>query len=85
MAQRGRPARKSDNPTVYDVLNQYLAWLDAKREKSTLDRAQRHLKRLATRVGKRLKVTDLTKEHAFSWIDDDKDSRQPTRTMTSAA
>ena len=47
MAERGLEGRKSSDPTVHDVLNDYLAWCEAHRSKSTFDRMLRHLKRFA--------------------------------------
>ncbi len=68
MAERGQLTRKSHDPTVYDVFNAYLTWCEAHRAPTTLDRMQRHLKRFAKHVGKRLKVADLTHEHVHTWI-----------------
>ena len=76
MANRGQSVR--NDPTIYDVLNQYLGWCEANRARTTFDRMKRHLKRFGNHVGRRLKVSDLSRSRVLAWIDDDYNGRSST-------
>ena len=78
MAQRGQPTRRSKDPTLYDVLNRFLGFCESNRNTGTFQNTKRHLKRLSSRVGKRLKVADLTTDHIYDWIDTDYKGRSST-------
>lgn len=66
------------DPTLYDVFNRYLAFCEAKREPSTFSKMQRHLKRAATHLGKRIRVSELVPEHMYEWVDRDYADSLPT-------
>lgn len=71
-------AGPEQNPTCYDTFNRYLAFCEAKRSEATFSLAQRHLKRAAGFLGKRLKVSELTPEMIYQWLDQDYSSSSST-------
>lgn len=78
MVQRGQHPRETSDPTVYNTMNRYLAYVEAKRSEGTFKNTKRHLKRFSRQIGKRLKVRDLTTDHVEDWIKADYKGLSPT-------